>query len=87
MAKECVTALNEALFKDNFAYTQSSGCKNARLAVAEFSNKNSTNDQVSCDDVILASGCSAALEISFRALANPGENILIPRPAWNYTLV
>jgi tyrosine aminotransferase len=86
MAKECLKALNEALFKDNFAYTVSSGSKPARHAVAEYVNKN-TNENVSSDDVILTSGCSTALEICFRALANPGENILIPRPAWNYTFV
>lgn len=86
MAKECVQALNEALFKDNFAYTVSAGMKSARQAVAEYVNKNN-DDNISSDDIILTSGCSTALEICFRALANPGENILIPRPAWNYTLV
>jgi tyrosine aminotransferase len=84
MAKECVQALNEALFKDNFAYTVSAGSKPARQAVADYSNKN-TGENVSSDDVLLTSGCSTALEISFRALADPGDNILIPRPAWNYT--
>lgn len=58
--------------------------KSARQAVVDYLGKN-IGDSVSCDDVILTSGCSTALEISFRALANPGENILIPRPSWNYT--
>jgi tyrosine aminotransferase len=58
--------------------------KSARQAVAEYINKN--NDlSVSCDDIILTSGCTLALEICFRVLADVGENILIPRPAWNYT--
>jgi tyrosine aminotransferase len=86
MAKESVQALNEALYKDNFAYTVSAGMKSARQAVAEYVNKNN-DDNVSFDDVILTGGCSTALEMCFRALANPGENILIPRPAWNYTSV
>lgn len=83
MSKESVQALNEALFKDNFAYTVSAGMKSARQAVVEYVYKNS-NEIISTDDVILTSGCSTALEICFRSLANPGENILIPRPAWNY---
>jgi tyrosine aminotransferase len=79
-----VQALTEALQRENFSYTASSGMKSARQAVAEYINKN--NDlSVSCDDIILTNGCTTALEICFRALANPGENILIPRPAWNYT--
>ena len=56
----------------------------ARQAVAEYVITNS-EDFLTADDVILTSGCSMALEMCFRALANPGENILIPRPCWNYT--
>lgn len=84
MASESVNAIRNALERDNFAYTVSSGMKSARQAVVDYVNRNN-DDNVSSDDVILTSGCSTALEISFRALANPGENILIPRPAWNYT--
>ena len=58
--------------------------KSARQAVVDYVNDNS-GENISFDDVILTSGCSTALEICFRALANPGENILVPRPAWNYT--
>ena len=88
MSNESVKAIKDALDRDNFAYTVSAGMKSARQAVAEYINKNNNNknnDNVSSDDVILTSGCSTALEICFRALANPGENILVPRPAWNYT--
>lgn len=84
MPDESVNAIKDALDRDNFAYTVSAGMKSARQAVAEYVNENN-NENVSSDDVILTSGCSTALEICFRALANPGENILVPRPAWNYT--
>jgi tyrosine aminotransferase len=42
-------------------------------------------DNVTANDVILTSGCSMAIEMAIKALANPGENILIPKPAWHYT--
>lgn len=84
-AEESVNAIREALDRDIFAYTVSAGTKSARQAVVDYVKQNN-NDSITVDDVILTSGCSAALEISFRALANPGENILVPRPAWNYTL-
>lgn len=58
--------------------------ESARQSVAEYVSQNCL-DILTADDVILTSGCSMALEMCFRALANPGENILIPRPCWNYT--
>lgn len=84
MARESVHAIKDALEVDNFAYTVSAGMKSARQAVADYVNRNNKYN-ISSDDVILTSGCSTALEMSFRALADPGENILVPRPSWNYT--
>lgn len=84
MAAESVNAIKDALDRDNFAYTVSAGMKSARQAVVDYLSKNNDSN-VSSDDVILTSGCSTALEICFRALADPGENILVPRPSWNYT--
>ena len=34
------------------------------------------------EDVILCSGCSCSLDLCIAALANPGQNILIPRPGF-----
>lgn len=85
MAQQSVDAIKDALERDTFAYTVSAGMKSARQAVVDYVNENSVDNIVSSDDVILTSGCSTALEICFRALANPGENILVPRPSWNYT--
>nr|XP_006816454.1 PREDICTED: tyrosine aminotransferase-like [Saccoglossus kowalevskii] len=38
---------------------------------------------VDAKDVILTSGCSGALELVIAALANPGQNCLIPRPGFS----
>ena len=34
------------------------------------------------DDVILCSGCSCALDITISAMADAGQNILVPRPGF-----
>lgn len=78
----CISALKEALDLDKFSYDESAGIKAARAAVVEYS-RNQGN--ITTKDVILTSGCSMAIEMALLALANPGENILLPRPGWNYT--
>ncbi|VDK43845.1 unnamed protein product [Anisakis simplex] len=37
---------------------------------------------ITADDVILASGCSHALQMAIEVLANPGDNILVPSPGF-----
>ena len=34
-------------------------------------------------DVVLASGCSGAIDLCISVLANPGQNILVPRPGFS----
>lgn len=65
--------------------------ESARQAVAEYVNGNNSDDnnnnlnRVSSEDILLTSGCSQSIEIASRVLASIGDNILIPRPTWNYT--
>jgi tyrosine aminotransferase len=79
---EAVNAIRTSLEKDKFSYYHTMGMKEARQAVADYVNISGVN--VSSEDVILTSGGSSSLEICFMALANPGENILIPSPCFNY---
>lgn len=37
---------------------------------------------ITADDVILASGCSHALQLAIEAIADPGDNILVPSPGF-----
>jgi tyrosine aminotransferase len=88
-SKESKEAIKEALDEDIFSYTVSVGNSSARESVASYVNENnlkqaSESKQINANDVILTNGCSAALEMCFRVLANIGENVLIPRPSWNY---
>lgn len=79
---EAVEAIKTAVERDKFSYYHTMGIAEARQAVADYVNKSGLS--VSSDDVILTSGGSSALEMCFQALANAGENILIPRPCFNY---
>lgn len=61
-------------------YSQSMGNEAARTAVA--ARYTTPNAPVTPDDVILATGTSGALELAIGALANEGDNILLPQPGF-----
>ncbi|GAQ85880.1 tyrosine aminotransferase [Klebsormidium nitens] len=64
-------------------YTNSLGLPECREAVAEYHNARLPRCQrVAVDDVIVTSGCSQALQVVYACLANPGANILLPRPGF-----
>lgn len=73
--------MKEALSADKFGYHKSAGLEVAQQAIAEYS---AHRGDVKADDVFLSSGGSMAFEMCVKALANPGDNILVPCPAWNY---
>lgn len=75
-------AIAEAVVNDKFTYARSRGYDQAREAIAEYA-KHMGN--VTADDVILTSGVSMAIEMVLKALANAGENVLLPRPCWHYS--
>jgi len=62
-------------------YAPSTGYPEAREAVAKHINKN-PNLSIKGEDVVLCSGCSCSLDLCISVLANPGDNILVPRPGF-----
>jgi tyrosine aminotransferase len=58
-------------------YAPSTGYLEARKAVAEH-----IGDGIGPEDVILCSGCSCSLDLCISAVANPGQNILVPLPGF-----
>lgn len=77
---QVIKALEKSVVADTFPYNISHGREEARKAVAEYSK----HLNVTSDDVILTSGCGHALEMCVLTLVAPGENLLIPRPCYNY---
>lgn len=61
-------------------YIHSAGSEVARAAIAQhFGN---VRAPLTMEDIIIASGCSGAIEIALRGLLNPGDNILLPKPGF-----
>lgn len=60
-------------------YAPAKGHLEARQAVAEYS---AHQGDIQPDDVILSSGASHAIELAISALADSGQNILVPRPGF-----
>merc|ERR1711860_359651 len=73
-----VQALKESVDSGkNNGYAPSTGFPEARQAVADH-----VGDSLTLNDVILCSGCSCSLDLCISAVANPGDNILVPRPGF-----
>ncbi|XP_046991821.1 tyrosine aminotransferase [Schistocerca americana] len=80
-APEVVKALHDSIDSGSYhGYGPSVGHLEAREAVARYSSTEKVH--VEAKDVVLCSGCSSALDLSITALASPGQNILMPRPAF-----
>lgn len=79
---EILEALNKANESGKYyGYQTAAGMDDARDAVAEYHYRN-TGTRVKRQDVILASGCSHAIDLCVCVLARQGQNILIPRPGF-----
>ncbi|CAG5133418.1 unnamed protein product, partial [Candidula unifasciata] len=78
----CEKAVIESVKKRTFnGYAPSVGYEFARQAVAEYVS--TPTSRVEAKDIILVSGCSGALDLCISCLAEPGQNILIPRPGFS----
>ncbi|KAH8235999.1 hypothetical protein KR032_012244 [Drosophila birchii] len=65
---------------NGYAHTQ--GHEAARKAVAKYSAHQRPDEEIDPMEVVLCSGCSSALEYCILALADRGQNVLIPRPGF-----
>ncbi|XP_062997021.1 tyrosine aminotransferase [Elgaria multicarinata webbii] len=79
---EVTEAMKEALDTGGYnGYAPSVGYLSCREAVAGYYS--SPEAPLEAQDVILTSGCSQAIELALAVLANPGQNILVPRPGFS----
>ncbi|KAL3983278.1 tyrosine aminotransferase [Acanthocheilonema viteae] len=76
-----IEALSKALISRKYeGYGPAVGILETREAVARHFTR--PEAPVTADSVLLTSGCSHAIEMSIEALANPGDNILVPAPGF-----
>ncbi|XP_009685270.1 tyrosine aminotransferase isoform X1 [Struthio camelus] len=79
---EVTQAVKEILDSGRYnGYAPSVGYQSCREAVAAYYN--CPEAPLEAQDVILTSGCSQAIELALAVLANPGQNILVPRPGFS----
>lgn len=65
-------------------YSPSDGLKSTRVKLAEYYNRNNIN--VNPDQIIVTTGGSEAVLLGFFSALDPGDEIIIPEPAYaNYT--
>lgn len=79
-------SINEAVIKQvnsfrHNGYPPADGTLQARTAIAE--SHSEPTAPLTANDVILANGCSGALEMCVNVLCNEGQNILLPRPGFS----
>ncbi|RLN99902.1 hypothetical protein DYB28_000908 [Aphanomyces astaci] len=82
----CPDVLTDAIIRNvkshnHNGYIHSAGTEAARAAIA--ARYGSVDAPLTKDDVIIASGGSGALDMAITGICNPGDNILIPRPAFS----
>ncbi|XP_037085754.1 LOW QUALITY PROTEIN: tyrosine aminotransferase-like [Pollicipes pollicipes] len=80
-AEVVIEAVVESVKSMKFnGYVPSTGTPKAREAIAAYTSTETSH--VTAKDVIICSGCSSSLEMCITVLANPGDNILVPRPGF-----
>jgi tyrosine aminotransferase len=62
-------------------YAPSIGYEDTRAAIAAHYTRHEA--PLTSKDVILASGCSGAIDLAISVLADPGKNILVPKPGFS----
>lgn len=77
-----VDAVAEGIKSGKYSgYGHSAGLPASRAAIAKaFSYPGS---EVTAEDVVVANGCSGALDLAITAIGNEGDNILIPNPGFS----
>jgi len=69
-----------AIAATNNGYIPATGLPAAQAAIAEYYSTPAA--PFTAGDVIVASGCSGALELCLTAMLNEGDNILVPNPGF-----
>jgi tyrosine aminotransferase len=76
-----VQAMQKAVTSHKFdGYGPAVGIQSVREVLARFVT--TPEAPVTAEDLILTSGCSHSLQMVIEAIANPGDNILVPKPGF-----
>ena len=71
-----------SLEKGRTFYTSNSGLKDLKIEICNYMKRSQNVDYNPDTDVIVTVGGSEAIDIGFRAMINPGDEVLIPQPSY-----
>ena len=72
-----------SLEKGRTFYTSNSGLKDLKQEICNYIKRSQNVDYNADTDVLVTVGGSEAIDIGFRAMINPGDEVLIPHPLHN----
>ncbi len=70
-----------SLEQGNTFYTSNAGFKELRIEISNYL-KRRQNVDYSWENIIVTVGASEGLDIAFRAILNPGDEVIVPSPAY-----
>lgn len=71
-----------ALEKGKTHYTSNSGLRELRVEIKDFLNRKYNLDYDADKEILITVGGSEAIDLAFRAMINPGEEVIIPEPSY-----
>lgn len=71
-----------SLEKGRTFYTSNSGLKDLKQEICNYLKRSQNLDYSADTDVLVTVGGSEAIDIGFRAMINPGDEVLIPQPSY-----
>ena len=71
-----------SLEKGRTFYTSNSGLKDLKQEICNYIKRSQNVDYNADTDVLVTVGGSEAIDIGFRAMINPGDEVLIPQPSY-----
>ncbi len=76
-----IQKISSSLFSGNTHYPPNAGIKPLRHQVAQFINSR-FHSHYSVDDTVITIGSSEAIAVSLLAILNPGDEVIVPEPAF-----
>ena len=71
-----------SLEKGRTFYTSNSGLKDLKQEICNYIKRSQNVDYNADTDVLVTVGGSEAIDVGFRAMINPGDEVLIPQPSY-----
>jgi len=71
-----------SLDKGRTFYTSNSGLKELKIEIANYQKRTQNLDYDYNSEVLVTVGGSEAIDLAFRAMLNPGDEVLIPEPCY-----